>query len=150
MMTDEELDKARAAEAWRVFSTSDADFTIEALGEIAARLAREGWTPPVDPDLLVAREIAAKGWGEVGLGLSTAETAALVTQTLAGSYDTHLFVRAALAAYKAGREAEAERAKVLLAALDDMQKNSMTVWSARASAALAAYKAGKATGKGPR
>jgi hypothetical protein len=79
------------------------------------QVVREGWVPPpVDPDVLVVREIVAKGWGEMGLGLSKAETAARVTETLAGSCDTYLPVRAALAAYRAGREAEEARLTKLL------------------------------------
>jgi len=52
-MTDEELDKARADEAWRKSDTVPAALTC------AARLAREGWMP-VDPLLLEAREIYAR------------------------------------------------------------------------------------------
>ncbi len=55
-MTPEELDEARAKEAWRLFSTDGPTAPT-----IAARLAREGWTPPepADPDLLAFREWAA-------------------------------------------------------------------------------------------
>lgn len=48
-MTNEELDQARAEHAWSEHYKNDpASPTV-----IAARLAREGWTPPVpvDPDL---------------------------------------------------------------------------------------------------
>ena len=99
-------------------------------------VVREGWTPPVDRDLLVVREIVATEWNKRSLPV-------LAGLVQSGHDDKTSHLAVALAAYKAGREAEAERAKVLLAALDDMQKNSMTVWSARASAALAAHKAGK-------
>jgi len=51
-MTDEELDKARAEEAWRKSDTVPAALTC------AARLAREGWMP-VDPLLLEARKLFA-------------------------------------------------------------------------------------------
>ncbi len=51
-MTNEELDKATADEAWRIMEEGQ-DVAV-----IAARLAREGWTPPepVDPDVLAFRE----------------------------------------------------------------------------------------------
>lgn len=54
-MTNEELDQARAARAWSDHYKGDGrDATV-----IAARLAREGWTPPVavDPDTFEARAI---------------------------------------------------------------------------------------------
>lgn len=56
-MTNEELDRARVKEAQRLFlDGSDESPTIL----IAARLAREGWTPPVtvDPDLAEAERLA--------------------------------------------------------------------------------------------
>ena len=51
-MTNEELDNARAEEAWKIFKH-------ENVAAVAARLAREGWTPPVpvDPDLAEAKKI---------------------------------------------------------------------------------------------
>ena len=56
-MTDEELAQATADEAYRVWCKNP-DRTGNSIALIAARLAREGWTPPerVDPDLLAARE----------------------------------------------------------------------------------------------
>ncbi len=58
-MTNEELDKARIDEACRIISD---DKTKWLLGEVA-RLAREGWTPPVavDPDLAEAEAIWFEG-----------------------------------------------------------------------------------------
>ena len=57
-MTPEELDKARAEEAWRIYMTNPPGMTGERLAMIAARLAREGWTPPppVDPDVVAFRK----------------------------------------------------------------------------------------------
>ena len=55
-MTNEELDKARAEEAWSDHYKGDGrDPTV-----IAARLAREGWIPPVpvDPDIAEAEKLA--------------------------------------------------------------------------------------------
>lgn len=47
-MTNEELDRARVDEAIRLWDGSKGSLAV-----IAARLAREGWMPPVavDPDL---------------------------------------------------------------------------------------------------
>ena len=52
-MTNEELDCARVEEAWNKYNTGHTYDTVEL---IAARLAREGWTPPevIDPDLAEA------------------------------------------------------------------------------------------------
>jgi len=56
-MTNEELDQARAEEA---FEQSKAGDLFTDIAAYAARLAREGWTPPVpvDPDLNMARDFA--------------------------------------------------------------------------------------------
>jgi hypothetical protein len=59
-MTNEELDNARAEHAWSEhYAGSGRDATV-----IAARLAREGWTPPVvvDPDWAEAQDLAL--WAE--------------------------------------------------------------------------------------
>ena len=55
-MTNEELDRARVDEAWNQYNAGRTFDTVEL---IAARLAREGWTPPVavDPDIAEARQI---------------------------------------------------------------------------------------------
>lgn len=94
-MTNEELDEARAKEARRIHYAKE----CPPVGEdaiIAARLAREGWTPPepVDPDLLAVREIVAKEW-ESKMFPHHADAARK------GRYDAEVSVRAALAAYKA-------------------------------------------------
>jgi hypothetical protein len=97
-MTNEEIDKARADEAWRLWQIQGADHPQPAI--IAARLAREGWTPPppVDPDLLAVREIVAKEWEYLFYRTEA-------RKTRSGANDLDLAVRAALAAYKAGKEA---------------------------------------------
>lgn len=102
-MTNEELDIARAKEAiHHSKSLNEAAYT-------AARLAREGWTPtpPVDPDLLAVREIVALEWQQFG-------SRTVANETRSGDHDDKWFVNCALAAYKAGREAEALRAKALV------------------------------------
>ena len=95
-MTPEELDKARAEEARRIFVEEPLDHADVAT--IAARLAREGWMP-VDPDLLAVREIVAKEWSKRGWQ-------SLAASVQIGDEDvTSRSVVAALAAYKAGKEA---------------------------------------------
>ena len=67
-MTNEELDRARAEQAWSDHYKGDGrDPTV-----IAARLAREGWTPPVpvDPDLAEAEAIWFEGKSPVDLALA--------------------------------------------------------------------------------
>jgi len=70
-MTPEELDEARTREAMRLWGSNIwKPGDVSAVGNIAARLAREGWTPPepvVDPDVLAFRE-----WGERRFGVNTA------------------------------------------------------------------------------
>ena len=54
-MTNDELDQARAEEA---FEQSKAGDLFTDIAAYAARLAREGWMPePVDPDLAEAEKI---------------------------------------------------------------------------------------------
>ena len=57
-MTNDELDNARADEAWNIIKRTE----NQDVARIAARLAREGWTPPVavDPD----EETASALWDE--------------------------------------------------------------------------------------
>jgi len=89
-LTPEELDQARAAEASRR-SPDICGFTQQLT--LAARLAREGWTPPpkVDPDLLAARE-----WIK-------AENLSSGSFIDAGHADLNICVRAFLAGIKHGR-----------------------------------------------
>jgi hypothetical protein len=67
-MTNEELDAARAKEAerrWDEATEGGTRPTWVPLGVIAARLARENWTPPepvVDPDLAAFREWESAQW----------------------------------------------------------------------------------------
>ena len=55
-MTNEELDNARAEEAWVLYNSGE----MRDVSAIAARLAREGWAPleAVDPDREEARTLA--------------------------------------------------------------------------------------------
>ena len=66
-MTPEQLDRARAEEAKRLWREQGAPLSGSHVPiEIAARLAREGWTPPapISPRLRAARE-----WLKVNMGL---------------------------------------------------------------------------------
>lgn len=98
-MTPEELDKARADEAWRLQGIMIDSGHIESIGIIAARLAREGWMPPepVDPDLLAVREISAKQF--------EGAEAVVSADIRLGKYDGDAVLICALAAYKAGKAA---------------------------------------------
>jgi len=94
-MTPEELDEARAKEAERLWSSGDPnDPTIPDIATVAARLARENWTPPepepVNPDIWAFME----WWGSEE-----------------GDGDPQ---RAYLAGARMAREQERERAKVLV------------------------------------
>ena len=91
-MTDEELDKARAEEALR--QSRQLDATPSSTLILAARLARESWTP-VDPDLIEAREVCAS---RTSVGVAAAYSS--------GSMDHTWAVQTALAGIKRGRELE--------------------------------------------
>ena len=102
-MTNEELDDARALEALRICEERPTGLKFRELAQIAARLAREGWTPPepVDPDVLAFRE-----W------LTTSP----LTPRPSGDpnrYDDVLF-ETYLAGARMAREQEQERAKGLV------------------------------------
>ena len=108
MMTPEELDEARAKEAVRIWGSQPlASGDISAPAAIAARLAREGWTPPpaVDRDVLAYREWA---FGHLGRFYSSPE------DVLAGKWDRSVTAQAYLAGARMAREQEQERAKVLV------------------------------------
>lgn len=62
-MTDEELDRARSQEAHRMWADGRPDGYNFDVAATAARLAREGWTPP-DPLQVEAQEIAHRYLGD--------------------------------------------------------------------------------------
>jgi len=99
-MTPEELDKATGREAWRQWLegvSGEITLTVENFREvatIAARLRREGYTPPpVDPDLLEVRRLLAE------------EYPRLAKEMLAGERDHNTHNQRFLAGYKAGKAA---------------------------------------------
>jgi hypothetical protein len=109
-MTNEELDEARGNEAYELWCRDQPDgtkgYAPVQVAIRAARLAREGWTPPepvVDPDILAFRE-----WGERRFGVNTASAYRL------GDCDDTAIADAYLAGARMARERERERAKVLV------------------------------------
>lgn len=92
-MTDEELDKARSDEAWRIWRSYAPNFPIDGItvATIGARLAREGWMP-IDPDLIKAREICGDQGSDTTRRLYNS-----------GRFDDSLQMRIALASIKYGR-----------------------------------------------
>ena len=99
-MTNEELDKARADEAKRLFGAGHPDL----VAQLAASLAREGWTPPepVDPDLLLARKIEA---GRLGVPPTVSNA------ILRGAHDGDIEIERTVETIKRGRELERAEAK---------------------------------------
>ena len=100
-MTNEELDNARAEEAWNIYNREHSGD----VSAIAARLSREGWTPPapVDPDLVEAREIVAQLYD-----VSWPERANYIRM---GRQDNNVENVSALAGIKRGRALAAAEAK---------------------------------------
>ena len=105
-MTNEELDEARAKEALRETDEANRYFTFLEVATLAARLAREGWTPPepVDPDVLAFRE-----WM-----IATSGTPEYREEVLAGKWDRSVSALGFFAGARMAREQEQERAKVLV------------------------------------
>jgi hypothetical protein len=132
-MKPEELDKARGDEALRLHNGPHTNGA--SIAAIAARLAREGWTPPepVDPDVLAYRE-----W-EVSQLTDHFDR----EEVLAGKRDRGIIATAFLAGARMARKQEQERAKVLLEYAEG-DANRGDGAGMRATQALAAYKAGKA------
>ena len=109
-MTPEELDEARAKEADRLWGEAESRVGELSALQVAARLARENWTPPepVDPDLLIAREAAAQHWEQVYGDKSEAR------RRRDGWCDAGQAVTVCRIAARMAREQERERAKVLV------------------------------------
>lgn len=125
-MKPEELDKATADEAWRLLEEGQ-DVAV-----IAARLAREGWTPPptVDPDVLAFRE-----WG------SKVENAAYRETVLAGEWDHGFAAKGFVAGARMARERAQVVSDALVEALDDY--GNWDYWDKELRQIIDNYKAGK-------
>lgn len=104
-MTPEQLDEARAKEAVREADEADRYFTHFEIATLAARKARENWTPPepVDPDLLAFREFASKA----------ARSASLAESYRDGDMDSCASAYLFLAGARMAREQERARSKTL-------------------------------------
>ena len=128
-MTPDELDKATADEAWRLLEEGQ-DVAV-----IAARLAREGWTPPepVDPDVLAYRE-----W----MDTNPLKPRPATEQNRYDNLLCEVFVQGA----RMAREQEQERAKVLVEYVTRLVDGFFLYadYRERATQALAAYRDGKA------
>ena len=101
MTPEEQLDEARAKEALREADEANRYFTFLEVATLAARRAREGWTPPpaVDPDILAFRE-----WM-----IATSGTPEYREEVLAGKWDRSVSAHAYLAGARIAREQERER-----------------------------------------
>jgi len=131
MSPEEQLDEARAKEALREADEANRYFTFLEVATLAARLAREGWTPPepvVDPDILAFRE-----WGERRFGVNTASAYRL------GDCDDTAIADAYLAGARMAREQERERAGPLVEFVEDHSRRLDGV-GARAHDILAKYR----------
>lgn len=139
-MTNEELDEARVKEAIRLQDEMMvSNIPAPSVPRIAARLAREGWTPPepvVDPDVLAFREWAA----------TSQSFPAFVLEINSGHWDHDKDAKAYLAGARMAREQEQERAKGLVEYAEG-DKDYLYLGSAytplkqnRARAALAKYR----------
>jgi len=109
-MTNEELDKARAKEAWRIHVMTPG-LTQDALMLTCARLAREGWTPPepVDPDVLAFREWKDRLFPEGTLG-EPGDLMECAYRAGAREANQHLIDAARLEGIRLGLEAAAKAA----------------------------------------
>ena len=107
-MSPEELDEARADQAWKEWVDGARFGGTRAFAAIAARLAREGWTPPepvpVDPDVLAFREWIME---------QEPEMRERSYEYDADFWDNCLSAKAYLAGARMACEQERERAKVL-------------------------------------
>ena len=125
-MTNEELDEARAKEAERLWE-GFRDGGVSSPSIVAARLARENWTPPepVDPDVLAWRE-----WM-----IDTPGTPEYREEVLAGKWDRSVSALGFLAGARMAREQEQERAKGLVEFV-----NRRAAFGNEADAILAKYR----------
>ncbi|MCA6276579.1 MAG: hypothetical protein IM662_02320 [Phenylobacterium sp.] len=108
MSPEEQLDEARGKEALREADEANRYFTFLEVATLAARRAREGWTPPepVDPDVLAFRE-----WGAADCEADGWTAGATLHRQ--GHFDLSEGAAAFLAGARMAREQEQERAKVL-------------------------------------
>ena len=134
-MTPEELDWAIGREALRICEERPGGLKFGELARTAARLAREGWTPPepVDPDVLAYRE-----W----MDTNPLKPRPATEQNRYDNLLCEVFVQGA----RMAREQEQERAKVLVEYVTKLVDGFFLYadYRERATQALAAYRDGKA------
>jgi len=134
-MTPEELDWAIGREALRICEERPGGLKFGELARTAARLAREGWTPPepVDPDVLAYRE-----W----MDTNPLKPRPATEQNRYDNLLCEVFVQGA----RMAREQEQERAKVLVEYVTRLVDGFFLYadYRERATQALAAYRDGKA------
>ena len=150
-LTPEQLDKARAEEALRLFHSASRT-PSPPVAEIAARLAREGWTPnpPVDPEVLAARELRAQMWEKKDSPLDGHLEAQAWREGMRDETDS---MEMLVAAYRAGRLATEERyggvvkAGVGMSSLiqrnDTLTRNYAAPYAKAFDAALSALESGR-------
>ena len=119
-MTPEELDEARTREAMRLWGSNIwKPGDVSAVGNIAARLAREGWTPPepvVDPDILAFRE-----WGAADSEADGWTGGATLHRQ--GHFDLSEGAQAYLAGARMAREQFAPREREMLSVLEEFSRD---------------------------
>ena len=142
MTPEEQLDEARGEEAvrlWDYVEDGPARPGRGAIATIAARLAREGWTPPepepADPDVLAFRE-----WGAADSEADGWTGGATLHRQ--GHFDLSETAQAYLAGARMAAEREQERAKVLVEYVSAHTQGLNAILTCHDT--LAAYKAGKA------
>jgi len=115
-MTPEKLDDAVAVEALRICEERPEGLKFREPARTAARLAREGWTPPepVDPDILAYRKWMA----------GSVPGSAAREKVLAGEWDRYSAATAFVAGARMAREQEQERAKALEGLLREIEPYS--------------------------
>ena len=135
-MTPEELDWAIGREALRICEERPGGLKFGELARTAARLAREGWTPPepVDPDVLAFRE-----W----MDTNPLKPRPATEQNRYDSLLCEVFVQGA----RMAREQAQERTNPLVVFADQVRAGvfiDLDEAKRHAAKVIAAYKAGKA------
>ena len=134
-MSPEELDEARAKEAQRLWESGQEAGSSSWV--VAARLAREGWTPPepvVDPDVLAFREWFADLWNAYAEVLPGRSAKSII---LEGASDNTEQAAAFLAGARMATERERERAGPFV---DYVKERALHPEGAGARAILAKYR----------
>jgi len=132
-MTPEELDWAIGREALRICEERPGGLKFGELARTAARLAREGWTPPepVDPDVLAYRE-----W----MDTNPLKPRPATEQNRYDNLLCEVFVQGA----RMAREQERKRRSGLVATMEALKHSAHRSTRIYADVALKLYNAGRA------